>query len=46
VISWKHRYRDEGLGGLHDRPKPGRPQVIDEARIVVATLEAPPVHLG
>jgi len=46
VISWKHRYRDESLGGLDDRPKPGRPQVIDEAQIVVATLEAPPAHLG
>lgn len=46
VISWKNRYRDEGVGGLDDRPKPGRPQVIDEAQIVVATLEAPPATLG
>ena len=46
VISWKNRYRDEGVGGLDDRPKPGRPQVIDEAQIVVATLEAPPAQLG
>jgi hypothetical protein len=43
---WKHRYRGEGLGGLEDRPKPGRPPVIDEAEMVVATLEAPPERLG
>ena len=46
VISWKNRYRAEGVGGLDDRPKPGRPQVIDEAQIVVATLEVPPGRLG
>ena len=46
VISWKHRYRDEGLGGPGDRPKPGRPPVIDEAQIVIRTLEAPPERLG
>jgi transposase len=46
VIAWKRRYGTEGIGGLDDRPKPGRPQVIDEAAIVVATLEAPPEHLG
>ena len=46
VISCKHRYAAEGLGGLHDRPKPGRPQQIDEVAIVLATLEAPPEKLG
>ena len=46
VINWKNRYRAEGVGGLDDRPKPGRPPVIDEAQIVVATLEAPPGRLG
>jgi transposase len=46
VISWKHRYAAEGLGGLHDRPKPGRAQQIDEVAIVLATLEAPPARLG
>ena len=34
------------LGGLHDRPKPGRTQQIDEVPIVLATLEAPPARLG
>ena len=26
VIGWKKRYAAEGLGGLDDRPKSGRPQ--------------------
>ena len=46
VISWKNRYRAEGVGGLEDRRKPGRPPVIDEAKIVIRTLEAPPERLG
>ncbi len=46
VIAWKRRYAAEGLAGLDDRPKPGRPPVIDEAQIVVATLAAPPQRLG
>lgn len=46
VIKWKRRYAAEGLAGLDDRPKPGRPKVIDEAAIVVATLEPPPDRLG
>src|SRR4051794_3863948 len=46
VISWKRRYRNEGVGGLDDRPKSGRPREIDENEIVARTLEAPPEHLG
>ncbi len=46
VIAWKRRYLQEGLAGLEDRDKPGRPQVIDEALIVVRTLEEPPANLG
>ena len=46
VIWWKKRYAAEGVAGLEDRPKPGRPQQIDEVAIVLATLEAPPGHLG
>ncbi len=46
VISWKHRYAAEGIGGLADRAKPGRPQEIDEVAIVLATLEPPPERLG
>ncbi len=46
VIAWKRRYAAEGLAGLDDRPKPGRPAVIDEAQIVIATLEPPPARLA
>ena len=46
VICWKRRYAAEGLGGLEDRPKPGRPRRVDEAEVVAASLEAPPERLG
>jgi transposase len=46
VIAWKRRYAGEGVDGLVDRLKPGRPKQIDEAGIVVATLQPPPPHLG
>jgi transposase len=29
VISWKRRYATEGIGGLEDRPKPGKPRTTD-----------------
>jgi transposase len=46
VITWKQRYAAEGVGGLDDRPKPGRPSDTDEIAVVLATLEAPPERLG
>ena len=46
VIGWKRRYAAEGLGGLDDRAKAGRPRTIDPVEIVLATLEAPPPELG
>src|SRR5215471_12801574 len=46
VILWKKRYAAEGVGGLEDRPKPGKPRVIDDVAIVLATLEPPPERLG
>lgn len=46
VIGWKRRYAAEGMAGLDDRPKPGRPPVIDPVSIVLATLEPPPPQLG
>ena len=46
VISWKRRYAAEGVGGLEDRPKPGRPRMVDEAAVVAATLAPPPDRLG
>jgi transposase len=46
VIAWKRRYAEEGLGGLDDRPKSGRPRSVDAAEIVVRTMEPPPDKLG
>jgi transposase len=46
VSAWKKRYAVEGLGGLQDRRKPGRPRRTDDAAIVLATLEPPPERLG
>src|SRR5512132_2538781 len=46
VIGWKRRYAAEGIAGLDDRPKSGRPRVIDPVRIVLATLAPPPEKLG
>jgi transposase len=46
VIAWKKRYAAEGVAGLVDRTKPGRPPQIDEVAVVLATLAAPPARLG
>ena len=46
VIAWKKRYAVEGIAGLEDRPKPGRPATVDEVAVVLATLEPPPERLG
>jgi transposase len=46
VIAWKRRYAAEGVGGLDDRPKPGRPRTTDDVAIVLRTLEPPPERLG
>src|SRR4029450_12328018 len=46
VISWKRRYAAEGVGGLEDRAKPGRPRTVDEAEGVAATVEPPPQRVG
>ena len=46
VIGWKKRYAAEGVGGLDDRPKPGRRVTVDEVQVVTMTLESPPDRLG
>src|SRR5215210_3666402 len=46
VIGWKRRYASDGIAGLADRPKSGRPPTIDPMAIVLATLEPPPPQLG
>jgi len=46
VIGWRERYASDGLDGLVDAARSGRPKTIDDAAIVVATLDAPGEHLG
>jgi transposase len=46
VIAWKKRYAEEGIAGLADRAKPGRPPRLDEVAVVLATLEPPAAKLG
>ena len=46
VVGWRQRYLDQGLQGLDDHDRPGRPVVIDEAEVVVTTLTKPPDSLG
>jgi transposase len=46
VIAWRKRYAAEGIAGLDDRPKRGRPSRVDEIAVVLATLEPPPDRLG
>jgi transposase len=46
VKSWRARYEAEGLGGLEDRPKAGRPRRIDRARVIFETLKPPPKSYG
>ena len=46
VIGWKRGYAAEGIGGLADRPKPGKPRTTDDVAVVLATLEPPPARLG
>ena len=44
VILWEQRFREKGLNGLQDKPKPPRPSRIGEEkvqRIIAATLAKP-----
>ncbi len=46
VLEWRNRYTAGGIGALQDLERSGRPPVIDDAAVVVATLQAPPASLG
>ncbi|MHB1431818.1 MAG: helix-turn-helix domain-containing protein, partial [Streptosporangiaceae bacterium] len=46
VLNWTRRYTAEGLAGLGDRQRPGRPRSADDVAIVLATLTPPPTGLG
>jgi transposase len=46
VIKWRDRFAVNGIDGLDDDPRPGRPKTIDDAAIITATLEPPPQSLA
>jgi transposase len=46
VKAWRERYAAEGVGGLEDRSRPGRPRVVDRARVAYETLKPPPKSYG
>ena len=46
VIQWRSRYEAGGVNALGDLDRSGRPPVIDDAEVVVATLTSPPESLG
>src|SRR3954465_4562405 len=46
VNRWRQRYVEQGLDGLADQQRPGRPRSVDRARIIAATLTPPPARLG
>lgn len=46
VWKWRGRCSEAGLAGLGDAARSGRPKLIDDERIIAATLSAPPKKLG
>jgi transposase len=46
VIKWRDRFAANGIAGLDDDPRSGRPKTIDDAAIIAATLEVPPASLS
>src|SRR5882757_11576414 len=45
VTKWRNRFAADRLDGLLDEPRPGRPRVVEDARIealITATLETAP----
>jgi len=46
VLVWRSRYEIGGVGALQDLDRPGRPVRVEQAQVVVATLQQPPGRLG
>ncbi len=46
VIDWRNRYAAQGISGLDDSPRSGRPRTIDHRQIVAETLKPPPKKYG
>lgn len=45
VDKWRRRYADQGMAGLFDEDRPGRPVTVDQSKIITATLKPPPKSL-
>ncbi len=46
VIKWRDRFAANGIAGLDDEERSGRPKTVDDAAILAATLEPPPDSLA
>jgi hypothetical protein len=46
VIKWRDGFASDGVGGLDDLPRSGRPKTVDDSTIIAATLEPPPASLA
>jgi transposase len=46
VIKWRDRFAAQGLEGLDDEARSGRPKTVDDAAIIAATLDPPPDTLA
>src|SRR5215212_1889954 len=49
VVTWRGRYAEQGLAGLEDLPRPGKPSPLPEAlrdRVLELTLTEPPDQFG
>jgi transposase len=46
VLAWRERYQANGLAGLDDEPRSGRPREIDRAKVIAVTLAPPPDRYG
>ncbi len=46
VSQWKKRYAAQGVAGLDDAARSGRPKTVDDLEIIAATLQPPPERLG
>ena len=46
VIKWRDRFAVQGIDGLDDEARSGRPKTVDDAAIIAATLDPPPQSLA